>query len=580
MHMHTLLLRIKTFCGPVWRWARVHRVLAAVAVIAVVGAGWYGYKKITAVPAETRYIVANVTRGVLITSVTGTGQVSVVDQRDVKPKVSGDVTYVPVKNGQTVYAGQLLVQLDTADTQKAVDDAQITLDQARLTLQKMQGLTNSVGTIQSSNEKAIANLQQAYENSFNTVSNTFLTLPDIMTGLNTILYGNGLGGASQQNIDYLPNAVDNITKVYSIPAHRYRDSANAAYDAARTAYNANFSDYKATTRASDNATVKNLTNETYETTRLVADAVKAASNLMQYYEDQLTQANIKTNATADTFLSQLSTFTGQTNSLLSSLLAAQNTVQSDEEALVNVGFDVADQKITVAKAERTLKDAQTNLAYCSVRAPFAGVVAKVNVKRGDAASAGTAVATLITKQRTAEITLNEVDAAKVAVEQKATITFDAVENLSISGEVSDVDTLGTVAQGVVNYAVQITFDTQDARVKPGMSVSVSIVTDVRQDVLLVASGAIKMEGDISYVEVFEPPLSVSGSAAGQGVPSLTPPAQKQVQVGLSNDTETEIVSGLAEGEQIVVRTVAAQTTTQAASAPSLFGGGGGVRIPR
>ncbi|MFH1192820.1 MAG: efflux RND transporter periplasmic adaptor subunit [Candidatus Jorgensenbacteria bacterium] len=564
--------------GLAWRWARVHRVLAAVAVIIVVGAGWYGYKKITAVPAETRYVVANVTRGVLVTSVTGTGQVSVVDQRDVKPKTSGDVTYVAVKNGQTVYAGQLLVQLDTTDTQKAVDDAQIALDQAQLTLQKMQGLTTAVGTIQSSADKAVSNLRQAYESGFNTVSSAFLTLPDVMTGLNTALYGTALS-AGQSNIDYYPNMVENLLNQTNIVARRYRDSANAAYGAARTAYDVNFADYKATNRLSSDAAVRTLIGETYDTTKLIADAVKSASNLIQYYKDQLTAANAKTNATADTYLSQLNTFTSQTNSLLSSLLSTKTAIQTNEEALVNVGFDVSDQKIAVAKAERALKDAQTNLAYCNVRAPFAGVVAKVSVKKGDAASAGTAVATLITKQRTAEITLNEVDAAKVAVGQKATITFDAVENLSISGEVSDVDTLGTVSQGVVNYAVQITFDTQDARVKPGMSVSVSIVTDMRQDVLLVASGAIKTKGNISYVEVFEPPLSVSGGAASQGIPSLTPPTQKRVETGISNDTETEITSGLAEGEQVVVRTVAA-ATTQAVATPSLFGGGGGgVRIP-
>ena len=92
--------------------------------------------------------------------------------------------------------------------------------------------------------------------------------------------------------------------------------------------------------------------------------------------------------------------------------------------------------------------------------------------------------------------------AKVKVGQKVTLTFDAIEDLSITGEVAEIDTLGTVSQGVVNYAVKIVFDTQDERVKSGMSVSAAIITDVKQDVLLVPNAAVK-SNDEQYVEVLE-----------------------------------------------------------------------------
>ena len=98
---------------------------------------------------------------------------------------------------------------------------------------------------------------------------------------------------------------------------------------------------------------------------------------------------------------------------------------------------------------------------------------------------------LITKQKIAEISLNEVDAAKVKVGQKVTLTFDAIDGLSITGEVSEIDALGTVSQGVVTYGVKIAFDTQDERVKSGMSVSAAIITDVKQNVLLVPNAAVK-----------------------------------------------------------------------------------------
>src|SRR6185503_5946600 len=107
----------------------------------------------------------------------------------------------------------------------------------------------------------------------------------------------------------------------------------------------------------------------------------------------------------------------------------------------------------------------------TVRAPFSGTIAKLSVDKGDQASSGTTVATIISKNQIADLSLNEVDAAKVTVGQKATLTFDAVEDLSIAGAVASVDTLGTVSQGVVSYVVKIQFTTQDERVKPGMSVN-------------------------------------------------------------------------------------------------------------
>jgi hypothetical protein len=139
-------------------------------------------------------------------------------------------------------------------------------------------------------------------------------------------------------------------------------------------------------------------------------------------------------------------------------------------------------------------------------------------------------------------------------------------------QVVEIDTVGTVSQGVVTYAVKLSFDTQDERVKSGMSVSASIVTDIKQDVLSVPASAVKSAGDVSYVEILSIPAS-EATQSPMGVMSDALPTQQVVEVGLSNDTVTEIVSGLKEGDTIVTRTIVAGTQTTP-TAPSLFGGGG------
>ncbi|HAS95772.1 TPA: hypothetical protein DCS99_05135 [Candidatus Wolfebacteria bacterium] len=199
-------------------------------------------------------------------------------------------------------------------------------------------------------------------------------------------------------------------------------------------------------------------------------------------------------------------------------------------------------------------------------------MATLTVKRSDTLSSGTSIATLITKQKIAEISLNEVDVAKVKVGQKTTLNFDAVEELSISGSVAEIDTVGTVSQGVVTYTVKIGFDTQDDRIKPGMSVSASIIIDMKQDVLTVPNSAIKTQGELSYVEIFEVPLE--NATGTQEVIASATPIRRPVTIGIANDTTTEIVSGLKEGDQIITRTI---TTTSATTqtAPSLFPTGSG-----
>ena len=137
--------------------------------------------------------------------------------------------------------------------------------------------------------------------------------------------------------------------------------------------------------------------------------------------------------------------------------------------------------------------------------------------------------------------------------QKATLTFDAIEGLTISGNVAEVNLVGTVDQGVVNYALKVAFKSDDNRIRPGMSISASIVTDIKENVLIVPASAVKTKNGEKYVEVFE--NTMPKNIAERGITSVVSPIQKKVTVGLSNDMSIEILSGLDEGDQIVVRSI-------------------------
>ena len=289
------------------------------------------------------------------------------------------------------------------------------------------------------------------------------------------------------------------------------------------------------------------------------------------------------------------TDTSKANSILSNLLSIETTIKSSRDAIISAERSIEEKelslanlkagadeltirakKIAIQQKEDALADAQQTLANHYIRVPFDGIIADINVKKGDSISSS-AVATLITKQKIAEISLNEVDVAKVKVGQKVTLTFDAVDGLSITGEVADVDTLGTVSQGVVTYNVKIVFDTQDERVKSGMSVSASIIIDTKQDVLLVPNSAIKSSGETNYVEIPNEEITTAASAASN-IALQNSPRQQQIQIGLANDSYTEVTSGLKEGDKIITQTIStgatSTTSTQTNNSFRIPGAGG------
>ncbi|MEK7187848.1 MAG: efflux RND transporter periplasmic adaptor subunit [Patescibacteria group bacterium] len=572
-----------------------HKFFSGILLIGLIGGGYLLLGPQGGASGAARYVIGQAAKQTVIVSITGSGQVSASNQVDIKPKVSGDIVSVNVTEGQSVRAGALIAQLDARDAQKAVRDAQANLDNANLSLQKLKKPADTLSLTQAENalaravgtkETAETDLSKAYDDGFNAVSNAFLDLPATISNLYTLLYTVNPGlSNNQQTIDYYANAVS----YYSNQASTYRDDTDQKYRTTRTKYDASFATYKSTSRFSSTSTIEGMINQTYETTKTISEAIKSANNLIQFYSDKLTENGRTPIALSTTHLSQLNNYTGQVNTHLTALLNTVNAIKNDKASILEASraitenmqsldklksgadsLDIKTAELTVKQRENALSDVREQLGYYSIRAPFDGTIANLIAKRFDTAGSGSAIASLITKQQYAEISLNEVDAAKVKVGQRATLTFDAIDGLNITGKVATIDALGTVSQGVVTYNVKIAFDTQDDRVKAGMTANASIITDMKQNTLAVPSSAVKSQGDSRYVEI---PDEEVASGSPQGVALQNPPRVQMVEVGISNDTLIEIVTGLSEGDQVITRTINSSAST-AATAPSLFGGQG------
>jgi HlyD family secretion protein len=584
------------------KFATRHKIIVSIIIIIAILGGCLGYTKIFSKNDTIRYVTAKVQKGTLVVSISGSGQVSASNQIDIKPKASGDVIYVGVKNGQEIKAGTLIAQLDAQDAQKTVRDAEVSLESAKLSLEKIKKPADTLSILQAENslaqakeskQKAEDDLQKAYEDGFNTVSNAMLDLPGIMSGIEDMMFHNTIDPRSGygDNITWYVNQTNYQTGAKDKAIHYMNDVYNA-YNNARKMYEENFDNYKTTSRTSSEATIEALILQTYETTKTVADTIKTIDNYIDFVQDDMEKHNIAIPTMVSTHQTNINLYTSKTNSHLLNLLAIKRTIEDTKNTIVNTNRSIAEKteylaklkagadaldiqsaELAVKQRENALLDAKEKLADYFIRAPFDGIIAKLNVKKGDTVSASTAIATIVTKQKIAEISLNEVDVAKVKVGQKATLTFDAVPDLTLTGEVAEVDAVGTVSQGVVTYTVKISFDTQDERVKPAMSVSASIVTEIKPDVLLVPNSAIKSRGETNYVEMPAESDIVLATANPNGAIFKNPLRRQPVEIGSASDEFTEVINGLKEGDIVITRTLQ-PTATQSTQQSS-----GGLKIP-
>jgi multidrug efflux pump subunit AcrA (membrane-fusion protein) len=136
---------------------------------------------------------------------------------------------------------------------------------------------------------------------------------------------------------------------------------------------------------------------------------------------------------------------------------------------------------------------------------------------------------------TMTVAFSESDISKVHVGQLATVTLDALAGVELAAHVSSISLVGTTSSSVVSYDATLTLDQNDARVKPGMSASASVIVGQAQGVT-VPNQAVTGSGSLATVNMLKNGKTVS----------------QQVVVGVRGDTRTQIISGLKEGDQLVI----------------------------
>lgn len=202
--------------------------------------------------------------------------------------------------------------------------------------------------------------------------------------------------------------------------------------------------------------------------------------------------------------------------------------------------DLAPLSANISQAEIALKIAEDKYKESQLTAPIDGVVTFIYGKIGENVSLSEmALASFLSLQADelmVEANVPETDIVKINVGDKAEMTIDALDfTEKITGTVIYLDRAETVIQGVVYYGIKTAFDLEDERLKSGMTTNLEIITDEKENVLIIPARAIKYEDATRYVEV------------------LTNGSSKKITIttGLESDQYVEVTSGLKEGDKII-----------------------------
>jgi len=211
--------------------------------------------------------------------------------------------------------------------------------------------------------------------------------------------------------------------------------------------------------------------------------------------------------------------------------------------------DVDSTKADIAQASATLQNNLANLRYCRIVSPVDGVVISKDVEVGQTVASSFQTPTLfevaqdLTKMRI-EASVSEADIGKVKEGQEVDYTLDGYQDRVFKGVVSQVRLASTTTNNVVTYTVVVDVDNEEGVLIPGMTANIQIITQKRENILVVPNSALKFV-----------PQNHKQKYDTQGIWVLKKGKLQRanIETGISDDFYTEINSNdVVEGDTVII----------------------------
>lgn len=516
--MKSLFSRVKTT-------VRKHKTLTVVGVLVVVLVG-IGAAFAFGGGGNEQQTVA-VTRGSIVETVSVTGSTVPVQSVALGFGNSGTISHVYSDVGKTVYRGQLLADLSTADLYAQLKQAQASLDTQ---IAKLEGLKagsrpEDLETSRAALEKARQDLANMYSGITDTSLDSYSKANDAVRTQLDGFFTNA--DSSSPKLAYQtsnPQAqIDAETKRFLVTGllSAWQPKLTVAQDP---------DSFDALLR--DGVSYLSSVRELLNKVSLTLDSSVALTST--------TLASYKANVAVG--ISAVNTASKNLNTIAQTI-ASQKLAVAQLQAQLNLKIagssaqDIQAQEAQVKSAEASVESARAKLVNSQITSPIAGVITQFDAKVGQLASPGTPLISVISGSNfEVHAGIPETDIGKLAIGNKVNMTIDAFPGETFVGTVFYINPAESVTQGVVDYRVKISFDKPDPRMKSGLTSNLDIETRTAENVLTLPQYAILQNDEGTFVQVME----------GKVTKDIPVTLGLQDQKGM-----VEVKTGVTEGQEVV-----------------------------
>lgn len=483
---------------------------------------------------------ATVSKGDIKLEVVETGTIDAVKNVEVKSRVSGRLKRLLVDAGDMVTAGQLIAVIDPQETQLQVrqNQAQVRGAESRVTQTKIE--------IEQRRATAQATLRQS-EYRLSQLEREVRAQP-ILTSA-AVRSAKAALDSAQQDLVQLEQTTQPNQRVTSEVAVREAEAnlknAEADYERQVQLKNDGFISQKAVensglalelARARLRSVNQNFSTLSGSQRNDLLNARQALIRAQAAYDQ----------AKANTFQDEVKKKEYQS---AQADLAKARIALRDVEALKQSNVQNSQ---SVIQLRSILDDSLRQLGETEIRAPMSGVVSQKLMQEGELVSglssfnSGSAIVNIEDRNTMrVNLSVNEIDTARLKLGMRAKVTVDAIPGQSFDGKVKKIAPTsvaasqvgGASADAVVKYDVEIWLDNSDPRLRSGMSARCSLTVSEQKNVLTLPSEFVGKDPKGSYVDI------AATDPKGK-------PTRKDVTVGVTTNAKTEILTGVKEGDKV------------------------------
>ncbi len=486
---------------------------------------------------KSAFTLVEITRGQIIQEVSETGQVEKGEKINLSFQNAGKIEKIYVEVGENVKKGDILAKLETNNLKIQLQDAKAALSLVQAQLNKLLAgasqeeikvAQTKVENSQVSLDTAKQNLDDAYEDAVNNLNDSYLKA-----------YGAQNSVAAIQRTYFITSDQEGVR------VKENKEAIEAAVSAIRSYL----------TEVQNNPTKENIDLNLNQIKNELSDIFNYLAVIREACE-----APSYRSVVSSTDKSSLDTQRTNINTAITNVVNSQQSISSDKLSIESAELDLqtAKDSLAVVQAPARQEDvdlyrAQVDQANAQVdllenqnqesilKSPVDGQIAEINKRVGETIQPvlQDSVITLLPASPydiTADI--YEEDVVKMKIDNEVEISLVAFPDQTFKGKVISIYPAENLIDGVVYYKVIVAIDQPPEGIRSGMTADLQIKTASKENVLIVPEGAIQKRNGRTIVE-----LSQNGKVE-----------EREIQVGLQgSDGMTEAVSGLEEGEKVILR---------------------------